>query len=281
MKLLGGWNWYLPSWLQWLPRLEHERTAEAPRDGEPEVAGCMSEHTHRHPRAEAPPAQPLEPRPRRRLRRPGRVLRAPSVGLPRRLRRPHPAGRRGHPRSTSRRPRRARRGREDSIATAALRDRRDRPWRLIGARPRRGRRGAGALGGVALAPRRCVGVPARRRSADPLAHALRWSRGEASDEASGARRGGLAPPAALLGIARRLARRAAADRSPPSSWRVFDVQLRSGIGERTYTPCRHAKTSASEYRLGIGELRVDLRSVALARSARRTWRRGSTSASCG
>jgi uncharacterized membrane protein YdfJ with MMPL/SSD domain len=26
MKLLGNANWYLPSWLQWLPRLEHERT---------------------------------------------------------------------------------------------------------------------------------------------------------------------------------------------------------------------------------------------------------------
>ena len=22
MKLLGEWNWYLPSWLEWLPRLE-------------------------------------------------------------------------------------------------------------------------------------------------------------------------------------------------------------------------------------------------------------------
>ena len=22
MKLLGDWNWYLPRWLQWLPRLE-------------------------------------------------------------------------------------------------------------------------------------------------------------------------------------------------------------------------------------------------------------------
>jgi RND superfamily putative drug exporter len=30
MKLLGRWNWYLPSWLQWLPRLEHERTIPAP-----------------------------------------------------------------------------------------------------------------------------------------------------------------------------------------------------------------------------------------------------------
>ena len=26
MKLLGDWNWYLPKWLQWLPRLE--RTSE-------------------------------------------------------------------------------------------------------------------------------------------------------------------------------------------------------------------------------------------------------------
>jgi RND superfamily putative drug exporter len=29
MKLLGDWNWYLPRWLQWLPRLEHE-AAPAP-----------------------------------------------------------------------------------------------------------------------------------------------------------------------------------------------------------------------------------------------------------
>jgi uncharacterized membrane protein YdfJ with MMPL/SSD domain len=28
MKLLGSWNWYLPTWLEWLPRLEHERSAE-------------------------------------------------------------------------------------------------------------------------------------------------------------------------------------------------------------------------------------------------------------
>jgi uncharacterized membrane protein YdfJ with MMPL/SSD domain len=30
MKLLGDWNWYLPKWLEWLPRLEHEKAAEAP-----------------------------------------------------------------------------------------------------------------------------------------------------------------------------------------------------------------------------------------------------------
>jgi uncharacterized membrane protein YdfJ with MMPL/SSD domain len=30
MKLLGDRNWYLPAWLQWLPRLEHEQAPEAP-----------------------------------------------------------------------------------------------------------------------------------------------------------------------------------------------------------------------------------------------------------
>ena len=27
MKLLGDWNWYLPSWLEWLPRIEHGEDA--------------------------------------------------------------------------------------------------------------------------------------------------------------------------------------------------------------------------------------------------------------
>jgi RND superfamily putative drug exporter len=29
MKLLGRWNWYLPRWLEWLPRLEAEGSARA------------------------------------------------------------------------------------------------------------------------------------------------------------------------------------------------------------------------------------------------------------
>jgi RND superfamily putative drug exporter len=28
MKLLGDRNWYLPNWLGWLPRLEHESAPE-------------------------------------------------------------------------------------------------------------------------------------------------------------------------------------------------------------------------------------------------------------
>jgi RND superfamily putative drug exporter len=31
MKLLGTWNWYLPSWLEWLPRLEPEDEPEGPQ----------------------------------------------------------------------------------------------------------------------------------------------------------------------------------------------------------------------------------------------------------
>ena len=37
MKLLGDWNWYLPSWLQWLPRLEPGTDDEAPRVEAPPV----------------------------------------------------------------------------------------------------------------------------------------------------------------------------------------------------------------------------------------------------
>jgi RND superfamily putative drug exporter len=31
MKLLGDWNWYLPRWLEWLPRTRHERSADPER----------------------------------------------------------------------------------------------------------------------------------------------------------------------------------------------------------------------------------------------------------
>jgi uncharacterized membrane protein YdfJ with MMPL/SSD domain len=31
MKLLGDWNWYLPKWLQWLPRLERDQAEAAPK----------------------------------------------------------------------------------------------------------------------------------------------------------------------------------------------------------------------------------------------------------
>jgi putative drug exporter of the RND superfamily len=33
MKLLGEWNWYLPRWLSWLPRLGHGETPECATAG--------------------------------------------------------------------------------------------------------------------------------------------------------------------------------------------------------------------------------------------------------
>jgi len=38
MKLLGDWNWYLPSWLNWLPKLEHERSPEPETQPAPAAA---------------------------------------------------------------------------------------------------------------------------------------------------------------------------------------------------------------------------------------------------
>jgi hypothetical protein len=35
MKLLGDWNWYLPRWLEWLPKLGHE---PAPKESAPQPA---------------------------------------------------------------------------------------------------------------------------------------------------------------------------------------------------------------------------------------------------
>src|SRR5947208_2326947 len=51
MKLLGDWNWYLPRWLEWLPRVSHEpemaavdAAAEAPavRDPAPAADGAAA-----------------------------------------------------------------------------------------------------------------------------------------------------------------------------------------------------------------------------------------------
>ena len=39
MKLLGDWNWYLPRWLDWLPKLEHGEPTEARKAPVPAIAG--------------------------------------------------------------------------------------------------------------------------------------------------------------------------------------------------------------------------------------------------
>ena len=37
MKLLGDWNWYLPNWLEWLPRIEGESGPEAEATRQPDA----------------------------------------------------------------------------------------------------------------------------------------------------------------------------------------------------------------------------------------------------
>ena len=40
MKLLGDWNWYLPTWLEWLPRFDvSEPETEAPAVATPVPSG--------------------------------------------------------------------------------------------------------------------------------------------------------------------------------------------------------------------------------------------------
>ena len=48
MKLLGDWNWYLPGWLQWLPRVGAERDEpSAVEFGEPVVGTASPEGAER------------------------------------------------------------------------------------------------------------------------------------------------------------------------------------------------------------------------------------------
>ena len=50
MKLLGKWNWYLPTWLEWLPKINIEGNPtpiEATESGSPEQGGSDSPQGHR------------------------------------------------------------------------------------------------------------------------------------------------------------------------------------------------------------------------------------------
>jgi RND superfamily putative drug exporter len=43
MRVLGDWNWYLPKWLEWLPRIGPERGPGLPGSGEPDAPAGESE----------------------------------------------------------------------------------------------------------------------------------------------------------------------------------------------------------------------------------------------
>jgi RND superfamily putative drug exporter len=53
MKLLGDWNWYLPRWLEWLPRVGAERSAGAPDGPDQPLASDGQEA------ADAPRSRPV------------------------------------------------------------------------------------------------------------------------------------------------------------------------------------------------------------------------------
>jgi RND superfamily putative drug exporter len=37
MKLLGDWNWYLPKWLEWMPRLNVEADLDDDKPTTPDI----------------------------------------------------------------------------------------------------------------------------------------------------------------------------------------------------------------------------------------------------
>ena len=115
MKLLGDWNWYLPKWLEWLPRLEHEEgagsTGRAGGRGLASVVDrrssvgrlaqgrCDTGRSGPAHRGRAGPARPrgrLPPRRRRQLpaAEPGHLGRRPPRQRPRPTRAPRPGRRR-------------------------------------------------------------------------------------------------------------------------------------------------------------------------------------------
>jgi phage shock protein PspC (stress-responsive transcriptional regulator) len=151
-------------------------------------------------------------------------------------------------------------GREDSIATAALRGRRDHPWPLIG------------LGLIVAAGAAVLSEVSLWPHGDAWAFLLvagaviLWLThyGAAGDGAAAA-----SPRAEDARPVRRLWRRLAIAGAALVALllilgalvaAVFDVQLRSGVGERSYSLVR-SEDLRSEYRLGMGDLRLDLRSL--------------------
>jgi phage shock protein PspC (stress-responsive transcriptional regulator) len=141
-------------------------------------------------------------------------------------------------------------GKADSIAAEALRERREKPWQVIGL----------GLIGVAIA---CL-----------LSRATLWPRGDAAwilVLLAGAvilwtqRRAGGARPRVLRGLAIAavvvvvLALAAAAAVAT-----AFHVDVGNGIGTRTYVPAAAADVHR-DYKLGIGRLRIDLSGVRLPR----------------
>jgi phage shock protein PspC (stress-responsive transcriptional regulator) len=153
-------------------------------------------------------------------------------------------------------------GKEDSIATAALRNRRDRPWPLIGL-------GLLAVAGAALLSRATLWPQGdawflfliagavilwitRHPAADPTKDAAELAV-EDSRRVRRLGRGLLITLATLVALVLAAAAVFAA---------VFDVHVGRGVGERSITVAS-VENLHSDYRLGIGSLELDLGALQL------------------
>jgi len=153
-------------------------------------------------------------------------------------------------------------GKEDSIATAALRNRRDRPWPLIGL-------GLLAVAGTALLSRATLWPQGdawflfliagavilwitRHPAADPTKDAAELA-AEDSRRVRRLGRGLLITLATLVALVLSAAAVFAA---------VFDVHVGRGVGDRSYS-VTNVQNLRSDYRLGIGSLELDLAGLQL------------------
>jgi phage shock protein PspC (stress-responsive transcriptional regulator) len=154
-------------------------------------------------------------------------------------------------------------GKEDSIATAALRNRRDRPWPLIGL-------GLVAVGGAALLSRITFWPDGGFWVLLLVAGALilwvtRHGPGEetAVDGEAPVRRGRRALRRTLVALAVLVATLlATALVVVAAAIAIFDVDLDHGVGDRSYV-VTSMDDLEDEYRLAVGALDLDLRSLQL------------------
>jgi phage shock protein PspC (stress-responsive transcriptional regulator) len=153
-------------------------------------------------------------------------------------------------------------GKEDSVATAALRDRRDRPWPLIGL-------GLLAVAGAALLSRATLWPQGdawflfliagavilwitRHPPADPTMDAAELAAEDSHRVRHVGRNLGIAVASFVALVLVAAAVFAA----------VFDVHVGRGIGERSYA-VTNLEELRSDYRLGIGSLDLDLGALPL------------------
>jgi len=161
-------------------------------------------------------------------------------------------------------------GEEDSIAAAALRERRDRPWPLIGL-------AFVAIAGLVLLSRVSIwpqgdaawilvligGIIVLQLSRRPRPEAAVAEQAEAPTEVTARPAPRRWPRRVAIGVATVLGAALAFVLVAATIFAaVFHVHVGNGIGDQTYNVASYGDLRP-EYKLGIGDLRVDLREVQL------------------